>query len=77
MLTAYGPYLRKSHGRVFFAGTETGTVWSGYMNGAVEAGERAAREVLAERGLITKEEIWKDEPESLELPHKPLEDLVF
>lgn len=47
------------------------------MNGAVEAGERAAREVLAERGLITKEEIWRNEPESKELPHKPFEDIVL
>lgn len=32
-------------GRIYFAGTETATHWSGYMEGAVEAGERAAREV--------------------------------
>lgn len=77
MISAYWPYLRQPHGRVFFAGTETATVWSGYMNGAVEAGERAAREILAERGLITKDEIWRDEPESKDLPHKPFEDLVL
>ncbi|KAG4071010.1 hypothetical protein HA402_001447 [Bradysia odoriphaga] len=77
VVTAYWPYLRKPHGRVFFAGTETATVWSGYMNGAVEAGERAAREVLAERGLIKRDEIWRDEPESKDLPHKPFEDIVF
>lgn len=29
VLTSYGPYLREPHGRVFFAGTETATVWSG------------------------------------------------
>lgn len=75
-MTAYWPYLRKPHGRVFFAGTETATIWSGYMNGAVEAGERAAREILADRGLITKDEIWKDEPESEELPHRRFEDVV-
>jgi monoamine oxidase len=34
-------------GRVHWAGTETATRWSGYMSGAVEAGERAADEVLA------------------------------
>ena len=27
-------------------GTETATVWIGYMDGAVQAGERAAHEVL-------------------------------
>lgn len=75
-MTAYGAHLRKPHGSVFFAGTETATVWSGYMNGAVEAGERAAREVLAERGFITEDEVWKDEPESEDIPHKPFEDMA-
>lgn len=32
-------------GRLYFAGTETATEWSGYMEGAVQAGERATREV--------------------------------
>ena len=31
--------------RLFFAGTETATQWAGYMEGAIQAGERAAREV--------------------------------
>ena len=30
-------------------GTETATVWSGYMEGALQAGERVAAEVLAKR----------------------------
>lgn len=29
------------------AGTDTATVWNGYMDGAIQAGERAADEVLA------------------------------
>ena len=29
-----------------FAGTETSTKWQGYMDGAIESGERAANEVL-------------------------------
>ena len=33
--------------RVHWAGTETATEWRGYMNGAVQAGQRAASEVLA------------------------------
>jgi monoamine oxidase len=37
-------------GGVFFAGEHT-SPWQGYMNGAVESGERAAREVLASLGL--------------------------
>ncbi len=32
-------------GRVHFAGTETADYWLGYMDGAVRAGERAARDV--------------------------------
>ena len=34
--------LRQPVGRVHWAGTETATVWSGYMEGALEAGERVA-----------------------------------
>ena len=32
--------------RHLVAGTETSTYWAGYMDGAVRAGDRAAREVL-------------------------------
>ncbi len=45
--TAYGPALRAPVGRLHWAGTETATVWNGYMDGAVQSGERAAAEVLA------------------------------
>jgi monoamine oxidase len=45
--TECGPALREPAGRVHWAGTETATVWSGYMEGALQAGERAAAEVLA------------------------------
>jgi monoamine oxidase len=44
--TACGPALREPAGRVHWAGTETATVWSGYMEGALQAGERAATEVV-------------------------------
>ena len=46
-LTAYGSTIREPAGRVHWAGTETATYWSGYMDGAVRAGERAATEVAA------------------------------
>lgn len=45
--TAAGSALREPVGRVHWAGTETATVWSGYMEGALQAGDRAAAEVLA------------------------------
>lgn len=41
----YGHALREPVGRVHWAGTETATVWMGYMDGAVQSGQRAAREV--------------------------------
>jgi len=40
-----GAALREPAGRIHWAGTETATVWSGYMEGALQAGERAAAEV--------------------------------
>lgn len=45
--TAFGPALGRPAGRVHWAGTETATTWSGYMDGAVESGQRAAAEVTA------------------------------
>lgn len=43
----HGPAMRKPVGRVHWAGTETASSWNGYMDGAVESGGRAAREVLS------------------------------
>jgi monoamine oxidase len=40
----------ESFGRVHVAGTEAARVWTGYMDGAIEAGERAAAAALAELG---------------------------
>jgi monoamine oxidase len=42
----FGREIRRPHGRVHWAGTETSTYWTGYMDGAVRAGKRAAVEVL-------------------------------
>jgi monoamine oxidase len=44
--TEYGHALRAPVGRLYWAGAETATVWNGYMDGAVQSGERAAAEVL-------------------------------
>jgi monoamine oxidase len=43
----HGPALREPVGRVYWAGTETAARWNGYMDGALESGQRAAREVLS------------------------------
>ncbi len=50
VLSRYGDTLRTPIGPVHFAGTETSDYWQGYMDGAVRAGERAAREILRSGG---------------------------
>ncbi|KAI8743739.1 amine oxidase [flavin-containing] B isoform X1, partial [Biomphalaria glabrata] len=57
VLTTYGPILRQPVDRVYFGGTETATQWAGYMEGAIQAGERAARQVLHAKGKISEEEV--------------------
>lgn len=44
---SYGEALRQPIGRLHWAGTETATLWNGYMDGAVQSGARAAQEVIA------------------------------
>jgi monoamine oxidase len=50
VLTHHAAALRAPVGRIHWAGTETARVWMGYMEGAIEAGERAAEEVSAGLG---------------------------
>ena len=45
VLTNSFAHLRKPEGRIHWAGTETATEWIGYMEGAIQAGERAADEI--------------------------------
>ena len=44
--TQHQQQLRRPIGRIHWAGTETATIWNGYMEGAVRSGLRAAKEVL-------------------------------
>jgi monoamine oxidase len=44
--TSYGLAERTPVGRLHWSGTETATIWNGYMDGAVQSGERAAAEVF-------------------------------
>jgi monoamine oxidase len=46
--TKYGPALTVPIGAIHWASTDTATHWSAYMEGAVDAGERAAQEVIDE-----------------------------
>ncbi|CAG2251770.1 MAO [Mytilus edulis] len=70
-LTKFGSELRTPVGKMYFAGTETATEWSGYMEGAVQAGERSAREVLTEMGKLSASEIWQTEPENKRVKSSP------
>jgi monoamine oxidase len=47
---AWRPLLSRRAGRIVFAGEHTSERWQGYMNGAIESGQRAARELLHDAG---------------------------
>lgn len=49
--TSYGPALVAPIGPIHWAGTETSPEWTGYMEGAIRSGRRAAEEVLAALSL--------------------------
>ncbi len=49
VMTTCARVLREPTGRLHWAGTETAIEHNGYLDGAIEAGERAAAEVLAAR----------------------------
>jgi monoamine oxidase len=44
--TSLGHSLRKPIGNIHWAGTETATEWAGYVEGAIQSGERAALEII-------------------------------
>jgi monoamine oxidase len=44
-MTSWAPALREPCGRIHWAGTETATDWMGYIEGAIQSGDRAAEEV--------------------------------
>lgn len=46
VLTTLGPALRTAFGRIHWAGTETSPIWTGYIEGAIRSGERAADEII-------------------------------
>ena len=45
--TEFGRLLREPVGPLHWAGTETADEWTGFMDGAIRSGQRAAREVAA------------------------------
>ncbi|ULT59499.1 FAD-dependent oxidoreductase [Neobacillus drentensis] len=52
--TKFGGILGQREGNIFFAGEHTSIKYPGYLNGAVESGERAAEEILEDMLKIDK-----------------------
>ena len=46
IMTTLGHVIRQPYGRIHWAGTETATEWMGYLDGALQSGIRAAKEVI-------------------------------
>ncbi|MEN8181833.1 MAG: FAD-dependent oxidoreductase [Myxococcota bacterium] len=46
-MTRFLAALRESHGRVHFAGSDLALGWRGFIDGAIESGNRVAQEVIA------------------------------
>lgn len=47
VMSRLGDTIRTATGRIHWAGTETATEWNGYIDGAIQSGERAAAEVIS------------------------------
>lgn len=60
-LTSFAEALSTPTRRIHFAGTETSTEWTGYMEGAIRAGQRVAEELC---------QVY-NKPPPLPLPHIP------
>ncbi len=54
VLTSCGEALRTPCGRIHWSGTETATEWTGYLEGAIQSGHRAAEEVHARLQVATR-----------------------
>jgi monoamine oxidase len=52
-MTDFGSALREPCGRLHWAGTETAIQWTGYIDGAIESGQRAANEVASRHRNFT------------------------
>jgi monoamine oxidase len=48
VLTAFGEAIHARDGARYFASTETATIWAGYMDGAVQAGQNVAAAIAEE-----------------------------
>ncbi|KAI3379742.1 hypothetical protein SNEBB_004395 [Seison nebaliae] len=57
VLTKYAKYLRRPHNNIHFSGNATAIRGYGKLEGAITSGERSAREILFNMGLITASEL--------------------
>jgi monoamine oxidase len=46
IMSEFGHAMRTAHQNIHFVGTETSIKWKGYMDGAIESGERGAAEIV-------------------------------
>jgi monoamine oxidase len=65
VLTSVGTALAEPAGNIHWAGTESSSIWTGYMDGAVRSGQRSAMEV---RTIILSESN-RQQPEFLVYPN--------
>ena len=77
VLMSFGSELRKPVGGVHFAGSETATYWAGCLEGAVQSGERAARELLHRMSEIPASQIWHDELDSQQIIDETIRPTIF
>ncbi|CAH1273987.1 MAOA [Branchiostoma lanceolatum] len=74
LISSFIPALRRPCGRIHWAGTETASLWCGFMNGAVQSGIRAAVEVLSATSpqLLTEDDRQElvAVPQEVETPAK-------
>ncbi|MCU1641457.1 MAG: FAD-dependent oxidoreductase [Nocardia sp.] len=61
-LTRFGPALRTPIGPLHWAGTETATAWAGYIDGAIQSGQRSADEVAQTLSRTTTIEKTAESP---------------
>jgi monoamine oxidase len=69
--TDFWGFLRLPEGPVHFAGEHTSTFSQGYLNGGVESGERAAREVMNALGVPVRDVVMEVGP-YVEPPRPPM-----
>ena len=70
ILTTVGKVIREPHGRIHWAGTETSAKWTGYIDGAIRSGERAAEEVLARLKTNARSHQPAITPERMTVSHR-------